>query len=98
MANYGPNDTQLVVVIGANLRDATDHIRHFGPSSEVHYLARSLLEERRLEGLRWNRLILTPWAQDELERAKRIVNAAYTLKAASLRLPPDARIEWPDGV
>lgn len=99
MANYGPKDTQLVLVVGAQLEDAQYHIKHVLPrSSEIIYQARSIMVPRRLEGLRFNRVIFTPRAQDMLRKASVIQHSEMTLRNCQAMTHHSSMIEWPDGL
>jgi hypothetical protein len=99
MANYGPSDTQLVVVVGANLGDAEAYIKQLGKRSEITYQPYSLHQASCLKGRRWNRLILTPWVMDEVERAAGVMGSVFTIRAIEQGMfPPAVPTEWPDGV
>lgn len=99
MANYGPEDTQLVLVIGAAMYDAEAWIkRHLPRSSEITYWARSIMVPRSLEGARFNRAIFTPRAQDMVRKAKLITDTQVELIQGNLRMGGAAEIEWPDGL
>lgn len=100
MANFGPKDTKLVLVVGAARYDAEAWIKHHLPrKSEITYMAVSIMEPRTIEGRRFNRCIFTPRAQDQLLLSKTINDSRWGLvHSQTMTGEAYSRIEWPDGL